>query len=412
MAREKRKNKVLVKKVKRLHDKVRRQKKSIVTLQSLVSELKKQNLLQSEPATVIEQCFDDKVIDIITNELKNSGRASKGRRYSQSVKQFAVTLHYYSPQAYDYCHKILSLPHPSALRHWISNIECEPGFLTNVFEECSRSDVKDFSLVIDSMSLMKGTHYSNGKYSGFCDYGGLIAEDPDKLATEALVFLLVPLRYSKMQYPVGFFLVDKVSSDIQARLVQNILGITSEKGIRIRNITCDGAAANLAMFAVLGANLNLHEPQPFFCHPNLGYNVYATLDICHMLKLCRNALADFGTFRIDDEEISWEFFSRLSKLQDELGLHFANKLSSQHISWQKQKMKVKLAAQTLSRSVSDAMSFLQESGVEGFQDCSATVEFIRQVGFCTACVLLFSNIISFTSTVVCSCCYMIAYILC
>lgn len=34
---------------------------------------------------------------------KNKDKSAHGRRYSNEVKRFAVTMHYYSPKAYDYC---------------------------------------------------------------------------------------------------------------------------------------------------------------------------------------------------------------------------------------------------------------------------------------------------------------------
>ena len=59
-------------------------------------------------------------------------------------------------------------------------------------------------------------------------------------------------------------------------------------------------------------------------------------------------------------------------------LRAGNKLHERHIQWTKQKMKVKLAAQTLSSSVADASQFCQqELQLEEFQDCTATVEYIR-----------------------------------
>ena len=378
----------LQKRVKALSNQVRKQKARILELNELTADLKTKHLLETEPASVIEQCFDGNILDIVKNEFTNSSRTAKGARYSQSVKQFAMTLQYYSPQAYDYCRKVLSLPHPSSLRNWLSNVKCEPGFLSNVLDVCSKSECKDYSLVVDSMALMKGTTYANGSFVGFCDYGGIAAESSDSLCTEALVFLLVPLQFCKTQYPVGYFLVDKISSTIQLELVNNLLHLTAEKGIRIRNITCDGASANQTMFSLLGCQMNPVNPKPYFSHPVLKHNVYCTLDICHMLKLARNALADGGTFYLEDSDqrICWQYFVDLSNLQDSIGLHFANKLNSQHLNWRKQKMKVKLAAQTLSRSVSDALEYLRQSGTEGFQQCEATIEFVRQVSYlCHVC---------------------------
>lgn len=45
--------------------------------------------------------------------------------------------------------------------------------------------------------------------------------------------------------------------------------------------------------------------------------------------------------------------------QENIGLHLANKLTSAHIDWRKNIMKVKMAAQTLSSSTADAIQFLR-----------------------------------------------------
>lgn len=173
-----------------------------------------------------------------------------------------------------------------------------------------------------------------------------------------------------------------VNSQIQLQLVKNILHLTAEKGLKVRNIKCDGAAANQSMLNQLACCLDPQDPKPYFAHPALDQRVYACLDICHMLKLSRNAFADGKTFFLADnpnERICCQYIADLSQLQESLGVPFANKLSSQHVNWQKQKMKVKLASQTFSRSVSDALQYLTESGADGFSDCAATIEFIRQV---------------------------------
>lgn len=75
--------------------------------------------------------------------------------------------------------------------------------------------------------------------------------------------------------------------------------------------------------------------------------------------------------------IDWKFFTALLEIQENIGLRFANKLSRSHINFLNNKMKVKYAVQTFSSSVADAMEVLQLLKVEEFQNCEATVEFIR-----------------------------------
>ena len=44
-------------------------------------------------------------------------------------------------------------------------------------------------------------------------------------------------------------------------------------------------------------------------------------------------------------------------LQEDVGFSFANKLKKKHLLWEKHKMNVKLAVQTLSLSVATAIDF-------------------------------------------------------
>jgi hypothetical protein len=57
--------------------------------------------------------------------------------------------------------------------------------------------------------------------------------------------------------------------------------------------------------------------------------------------------------------------------QENIGLNLANKLTATHIEWQKNVMKVKLASQTLSSSVADALEFLQSLNEFDFKNCNS-----------------------------------------
>ena len=66
----------------------------------------------------------------------------------------------------------------------------------------------------------------------------------------------------------------------------------------------------------------------------------------------------------------------LHRTQQKDVLNLANKLKSKHVQWQNHKMKVSVAAQTLSHSVSAAITFLRNLQVPEFKDSKATSEFI------------------------------------
>lgn len=101
--------------------------------------------------------------------------------------------------------------------------------------------------------------------------------------------------------------------------------------------------------------------------------------MCHMLKVVRNTLADGGILvDLNGEHIRWQYIVELHKLQACEHLRLGNKLKLTHIEWRQQKMKVNLAAQVFSSSVTDALQYcshvLKLPQVSG---CNATVKSIH-----------------------------------
>ena len=67
-----------------------------------------------------------------------------------------------------------------------------------------------------------------------------------------------------------------------------------------------------------------------------------------MIKLARNASGDLKIFKTPTgENISWAYVEALYEIQQKDILNIANKLKTKHIQWQKHKMKVRVATQTL-----------------------------------------------------------------
>lgn len=81
------------------------------------------------------------------------------------------------------------------------------------------------------------------------------------------MFLLVPLQYSQVQYPMGYFLVDKVNFAAQCKLVKVLLVLTAGNGTKIVNVSCDVAVANQTMLSVLGCALDPTNSKLYFKHP-------------------------------------------------------------------------------------------------------------------------------------------------
>ena len=83
------------------------------------------------------------------------------------VKKFALTLslHFYSPRAYEYVRSMFCLPHPRSLLNWSSSVKCEPGLFEDVFSHSGNlvlDDAKNAEcpLIFDAMTIKKGVSFN------------------------------------------------------------------------------------------------------------------------------------------------------------------------------------------------------------------------------------------------------------
>ena len=91
----------------------------------------------------------------------------------------------------------------------------------------------------------------------------------------------------------------------------------------------------------------------------------------------RNALGSWKTL-IDGKNnvIRWQHIVDLYEYQKNNGFTLANKLTKQHVSFEKNPMKVKYAVQVLSQSVANALLTMSELKQEKFENVEAPVEYL------------------------------------
>lgn len=368
------------KEVKCLRQKLKRRD---TTISSILHEMEELKLLSSEQHSLLKLNFDSDTLSLIENELKATQSSVYGRRYTDDVKNFAVTLQFYSAQAYDHVRKFLALPHPSTIRKWASSRNCSPGFLVEVMETLKRDmheDRREVVVMFDSMHLKKAYSYDTGTqtYIGSVNYGHLHTGCEDTLATEALVFMVVGLK-KHFKLPIGYFLIDKISSDSQAQILRNAITLVTEAGHSVVAVVCDGNYTNQATATALGCNLS--DPDNLktnFKNPVTNEDVYFCFDACHLIKNVRNCLGDLKTIAANGETVKWQYVFELNNLQQKDNLVLANQLRGKHIHYEKNKMNVKLATQTLSSSVASAIDFLREDlNLPQFKGSEATTHFIK-----------------------------------
>ena len=379
---------ILRRKLKTSLQKNRRLKKTVITSKKLIRDLRKKELISIKSEEMLNNVFTDESRAIF-NRVANRKGKGKGSTFPPELKAFAFTLQFYSAKAYEFVRKKLNnaLPHQSTVRRWYSKIPADPGFTEPAFqtlkekadEEREQGKELIVSLMLDEMTIKKLTCWDGVKFRGYVDLGNDEVDDSAPLAKDALVFMVVNISGS-WKVPVAYFLVDGLTGVERANLVQLCIKRLSDACIKVASVTCDGPSCHFTMLKALGANLNPRDLRAYFSHPSKpGSNIRVFLDVCHMLKLVRNTLGEYGIIMDGDgKKIYWRFLEDLNELQESEGLRLANKLKPAHIKWKSQKMKVKLASQALSASVADAIEFCDKVlRLPQFADSEATVRFIR-----------------------------------
>lgn len=314
------------------------------------------------------------------------------QNYTPELRNFAITLNFYSRKAYNYVRSKFnnSLPHPKTISRWFRSIDGSPGFTTEALRAlkikvlAARSENKKIlcNLVMDEMAIRRQVEWTGTKFTGLV--GNQFSNtniDSDELqeAKEVLVFMLVAIN-AHWKIPVGYFLLYGLNGAEKANLVKLCLEFVHDSNVIVTSLTFDGAASNLNMVRCLGADItNTENMVVSFPHPVTEDSVLIIPDACHLLKLLRNCLASQQVL-IDGEGryIKWDYFKKLVILQEEQGLHAGTKLRKRHIEWFREKMKVFLASQTFSNSVANALEFCAyDLKLNDFQCVEGTVHFCR-----------------------------------
>lgn len=318
--------------------------------------------------------------------LKRVAGVSTKKRYDPELRQFALTLHFISPRAYAYVRDSFEtcLPNPRTLSRWYQSVDGEPGFSKESLHAIKLLTLKSpnaqlyGALCFDEMAIRRGIEFDGQNYVGQVSFGDIEQNSLLPEAKEVLVFMLTCVNGS-WKIPIGYFLIDGLKADQKASLVKQALDLIEPSGVRVVSLTFDGCPANFAMCKVLGCTLDKGNINSVFVHNEKKVAIFP--DPSHMLKLIRNTFGDKKELMDGNyKKINWGFIKKLVDLQENEEMHMANKLKRAHLFFRKQIMKVKLAAQTFSNSVADAIEFCTDDlELKDFENSKATTTFIRNI---------------------------------
>lgn len=183
-----------------------------------------------------------------------------GEKYPKSVREFCFKLSYHSPAAYEVVREQFNnnLPHSKTLKVWLaqSDINAEPGITQGTLKRLKAfvDDLKDepliCALIFDEMYIMKQMYFDANKldYVGCITYpektmddeGNEIPLEKLPIARKTIIFMLSGMN-KRFQFPFAYHFVDALKANYLAELVTDVIIQVSKCGVKISNLTFDGA---------------------------------------------------------------------------------------------------------------------------------------------------------------------------
>ncbi|KAI4455481.1 thap domain-containing [Holotrichia oblita] len=169
-------------KIKSLKQQLKRKCVKLSSMSDIIKEFSKRGFTNENFDSVLRNYFEGFLLEFLIHQKKNEECFNTGqRRHTSIMKQFAQTLHFYSPKAYNFLRQHFILPNGRSIRKWLSSLNCQPGFLQEVLdflkEEVKRQpSLQQCALIFDSMAIRKQLLWDEkeGKFTGSVNYGGLV----------------------------------------------------------------------------------------------------------------------------------------------------------------------------------------------------------------------------------------------
>ena len=337
------------------------------------------------------------------NQLENKS----AMRWHPLIVKWALLIKSQSSKAYQSMRDLgfVNLPSERTLYDYSHCVPSKMGFIPEVakmlIKECKEKGLyneehtKYVGLLQDEIKIKDDLVYcpTTGQLIGFVDLDQTsnqiqqlesgVLNTERKLASSVLV-IMVRGATSNLKFPFAAFATNGLDADqLQAILMKSVSILEIDCGLKCLFITCDGAGQNRKFFDL---NKTDDSDAPCHCMPNPfaidgDRMLYFISDVPHLLKTARNCFSNSGSHTKsrnlwkDGKNILWTQIVNLFKKEIELNLYVKNtKLSRAHVDLNAfNKMKVNLAAETLSNSVAELLE--KKYGDE----VAETVKFIRHM---------------------------------
>ncbi|KAF2895270.1 hypothetical protein ILUMI_10903 [Ignelater luminosus] len=199
------------KKVKALQQAKRRKKNRMTTRKNIMKSLQARNLLLEKNINILNSISGPNKEILKRQVSKNRKRVPK--IYSPELRKFALTIHYYSPKAYQYVREVFDTYVCRIQKHYIASNTKHPLLC---------------ALMVDEMAIRRHLEYDGTKMTGYVNIATGIEGDDLTLAKDALVFMIC-------------------------------LALAHEAGVRVVSLTFDGTSTNIAIHQTWVVSLAMQE---------------------------------------------------------------------------------------------------------------------------------------------------------
>ena len=232
-------------------------KGKVESMSELIEDMKLKNILDADATQDLKDKYLNDENNVLIQKLMRKG--VKTAKYDMDVLEFAQTLRFHSPKAYEFLQTYLALPSKSTLHRHLRSFKCMPGIISEAVDalERARDDPKNghkykhASMVVDEMSIKEYVqlirNLDGGTVFGTVDYGNLLhletKADKDKAANSVLVVMIVGYD-GEWKLPIAYFFTRGLSAGVQAGLQRECLLVTFQVRVKVLNVTLDGTEHN------------------------------------------------------------------------------------------------------------------------------------------------------------------------
>lgn len=353
---------------------VKRIRKALEAKKQALRYLQKKNEREKLKNAVKEK---SELIKMAKNHLSSDQSAlltqqlsRKNGTKSVQFKALAMSLAYKSPSCYRMLQKKLGFPTRRTIDRWAAKVKIVEGFDLTQFKMLQKRinllspENRLCTLLVDEMSIKQHVQYDKGrdKILGLKNSNGQVIYQ-----SNALVFMLSGLR-ARWRHAVAFFTSGTAVSGQRLKdiIIECIEKLQKQTNVNLIGLTSDQGPNFSSTLTLLG----ISHMKPYL-EVN-GQKIFVFCDQPHIFKSIRNCLL-VNQIKSSLGTASWTDIETVFELDKKQAIRLCPKLTENHISPPKYggKMKVSLATQVLSHSVSTAIRTNVSLGNFGEQSKSA-----------------------------------------